>query len=387
MTAGYVDASQISGCRFGVIDGMRSLIESSTSRATAVATAPDAVGAFASIGELAAVNLSAVPLLSVRDLNVHFPINRGFILQRTVGHIRAVNGVSFDVNPGETLGVVGESGSGKTTVVRAVIQLERPTSGSVIFQGKQIVDAPADVLRNARRNMSMVFQDPYGSLNPRMRAGNIVGEPLRSHRLFESKNEYLERVAGLFQMVGLHPGVASRYPHQFSGGQRQRIAIARSLAANPQLILLDEPVSALDVSIQAQVINLLEDLQDEHDLAYVFVAHDLSVVRHTAHRTAVMYLGKIVEIADGDEIFDNPLHPYTQALLSAAPMPDPVLERKRERIVLTGDIPSPANPPSGCVFRTRCPIAIADCAEIVPQMRSTGSLTRRHEVACIRAEV
>ena len=387
MTAGYVDASQISGCRFGVIEGMRSLIDSSTSRATAVATAPDAVGAFASIGELAAVNLSAVPLLSVRDLNVHFPINRGFILQRTVGHIRAVNGVSFDVNPGETLGVVGESGSGKTTVVRAVIQLERPTSGSVIFQGEQIVDAPADVLRNARRNMSMVFQDPYGSLNPRMRAGNIVGEPLRSHRLFESKNEYLERVAELFQMVGLHPGVASRYPHQFSGGQRQRIAIARSLAANPQLILLDEPVSALDVSIQAQVINLLEDLQDEHDLAYVFVAHDLSVVRHTAHRTAVMYLGKIVEIADGDEIFDNPLHPYTQALLSAAPMPDPVLERKRERIVLTGDIPSPANPPSGCVFRTRCPIAIADCADIVPQMRSTGSLTRRHEVACIRAEV
>ena len=387
MTAGYVDASQISGCRFGVIEGMRSLIDSSTSRATAVATAPDAVGAFASIGELAAVNLSAVPLLSVRDLNVHFPINRGFILQRTVGHIRAVNGVSFDVNPGETLGVVGESGSGKTTVVRAVIQLERPTSGSVIFQGEQIVDAPADVLRNARRNMSMVFQDPYGSLNPRMRAGNIVGEPLRSHRLFESKNEYLERVAELFQMVGLHPGVASRYPHQFSGGQRQRIAIARSLAANPQLILLDEPVSALDVSIQAQVINLLEDLQDEHDLAYVFVAHDLSVVRHTAHRTAVMYLGKIVEIADGDEIFDNPLHPYTQALLSAAPMPDPVLERKRKRIVLTGDIPSPANPPSGCVFRTRCPIAIADCADIVPQMRSTGSLTRRHEVACIRVEV
>ena len=387
MTAGYVDASQISGCRFGVIEGMRSLIDSSTSRATAVATAPDAVGAFASIGELAAVNLSAVPLLSVRDLNVHFPINRGFILQRTVGHIRAVNGVSFDVNPGETLGVVGESGSGKTTVARAVIQLERPTSGSVIFQGEQIVDAPADVLRNARRNMSMVFQDPYGSLNPRMRAGNIVGEPLRSHRLFESKNEYLERVAELFQMVGLHPGVASRYPHQFSGGQRQRIAIARALAANPQLVLLDEPVSALDVSIQAQVINLLEDLQDEHDLAYVFVAHDLSVVRHTAHRTAVMYLGKIVEIADGDEIYDNPLHPYTQALLSAAPMPDPVLERKRERIVLTGDIPSPANPPSGCVFRTRCPIAIAECADIVPQMRSTGSLTRRHEVACIRVEV
>lgn len=357
-----------------------------TSPATAVARAPDAVGALASMGEIAAVNLSAVPLLSVQDLNVHFPITRGFIVQRTVGHIRAVNGISFHVNPGETLGVVGESGSGKTTVARAVIQLERPTSGSVVFQGDELVGATSDVLRNARRNMSMVFQDPYGSLNPRMRAGNIVGEPLRAHRVFDSKNEYLDRVAELFQMVGMHPGVASRYPHQFSGGQRQRIAIARALAANPNLILLDEPVSALDVSIQAQVINLLEDLQDEHDLAYVFVAHDLSVVRHTAHRTAVMYLGKIVEIADGDEIYDNPLHPYTQALLSAAPMPDPVLERKRERIVLTGDIPSPANPPSGCVFRTRCPIAIDDCAEVVPQMRSTGSLTRRHEVACIRAE-
>ena len=359
---------------------------SSTSPATAVATAPDRVGAFASVGELAVANLAAVPLLSVQDLHVHFPITRGFILQKTVGHIRAVNGVSFHVNPGETLGVVGESGSGKTTVARAVIQLERPTSGSVIFQGEQLVDAPSEVLRGARRNMSMVFQDPYGSLNPRMRAGDIVGEPLRAHSIIESQDEFRDRVSELFRMVGLHPGVATRYPHQFSGGQRQRIAIARALAANPNLILLDEPVSALDVSIQAQVINLLEDLQDEHDLAFIFVAHDLSVVRHTAHRTAVMYLGKIVEMADGDEIYENPLHPYTQALLSAAPMPDPVLERKRERIVLTGDIPSPANPPSGCVFRTRCPIAIEDCAEIVPQMRSTGSLTRRHEVACIRAE-
>ena len=359
---------------------------SPTSHATAVATAPDRVGAFASVGDLAVANLAAVPLLSVRDLHVHFPIMRGFIMQRILGHIKAVNGVSFHVNPGETLGIVGESGSGKTTVARAVIQLEKPTSGSVIFQGDELVGAPSEVLRGARRNMSMVFQDPYGSLNPRMRAGNIVGEPLRAHNAIESEDEYRDRVTELFQMVGLHPGVATRYPHQFSGGQRQRIAIARALAANPNLILLDEPVSALDVSIQAQVINLLEDLQDEQDLAFIFVAHDLSVVRHTAHRTAVMYLGKIVEMADGDEIYENPLHPYTQALLSAAPMPDPLLERKRERIVLSGDIPSPANPPSGCVFRTRCPIAIDDCAEIVPQMRSTGSLTRRHEVACIRAE-
>ncbi len=376
----------IQNVRFDSDGDAPSAAAESTSLATAVATAPDRVGALASVGELAVANLAAGALLSVQDLHVHFPINRGFIVQRTVGHIRAVNGVSFHVNPGETLGIVGESGSGKTTVVRAVIQLERPTSGSVFFQGEQLVDAPSEVLRDARRDMSMVFQDPYGSLNPRMRAGNIVGEPLKAHRVFETDDEYRERVGELFQMVGLHPGVASRYPHQFSGGQRQRIAIARALAANPQLVLLDEPVSALDVSIQAQVINLLEDLQDEHDLAFVFVAHDLSVVRHTAHRTAVMYLGKIVEMADGDEIYENPLHPYTQALLSAAPMPDPVTERKRERIVLTGDIPSPANPPSGCVFRTRCPIAISDCAEIVPRMRSTGSLTKRHEVACIRAE-
>lgn len=376
----------IENVRYGADGGNSPPDATAPTSLAAVATAPDRMGAMARMGELAVANLAAVPLLSVRDLNVHFPITRGFIIQQTIGHIKAVNGVSFDVNPGETLGVVGESGSGKTTVARAIIQLEQPTSGSVFFQGEQLVDAHPETVRNARRNMSMVFQDPYGSLNPRMRAGNIVGEPLRAHHVFDSKNEYLERVSELFQMVGLHPGVASRYPHQFSGGQRQRIAIARSLAANPQLILLDEPVSALDVSIQAQVINLLEDLQDEHDLAYVFVAHDLSVVRHTAHRTAVMYLGKIVEIADGDEIYENPLHPYTQALLSAAPLPDPVLERKRERIVLVGDVPSPANPPSGCVFRTRCPIAIADCAEVVPQMRSTGSLTRRHQVACIRAE-
>ena len=340
----------------------------------------------ARVGELSVANVAAMPLLSVRDLAVHFPITRGVLFPQTIGHIRAVNGVSFEVNPGETLGVVGESGSGKTTVVRSVIQLERPTSGSVMFKGDELVGADRTVLREARRNMSMVFQDPYGSLNPRMRAGDIVGEPLRAHALRGSKQEYLERVAELFRLVGLHPGVASRYPHQFSGGQRQRIAIARALAADPQLILLDEPVSALDVSIQAQVINLLEDLQSERDLAFIFVAHDLSVVRHTAHRTAVMYLGKIVEIADGDEIYDNPLHPYTQALLSAAPLPDPVAERARERIVLRGDIPSPANPPSGCVFRTRCPIAIDDCADIVPEMRSTGSLTRRHEVACIRVE-
>ena len=334
----------------------------------------------------AAVNLAAGPLLSVADLHVHFPITRGFIVQRTVGYVKAVNGVSFSVNPGETLGIVGESGSGKTTTARAIIQLERPTSGSVLFKGMELVGMSSADMRGVRRDMSLMFQDPYGSLNPRMRAGDIVGEPIRTHGLTGSDTEYRTRLAELFQMVGLHPAVATRYPHQFSGGQRQRIAIARALAAEPALVLLDEPVSALDVSIQAQVINLLEDLQAQYNLAFVFVAHDLSVVRHIAHRTAVMYLGKIVEMADGDEIYENPLHPYTQALISAAPMPDPVAERKRERIVLAGDIPSPANPPSGCVFRTRCPIATQECSEVVPELRALPSLTRRHEVACIKAE-
>ena len=346
----------------------------------------DAVMAMGRVDARVAANLAAAPLLSVKDLKVHFPITSGFIIQRTVGAVKAVNGISFDVNPGETLGIVGESGSGKTTTVRAIIQLTKPTSGSIMFQGQELTELGSSAMRPYRRDMAMVFQDPYGSLNPRMRVGDIVGEPLRTHRLYEGNSDYQSRVAELFRMVGMHPSVASRYPHQFSGGQRQRIAIARALAAEPLLILLDEPVSALDVSIQAQVINLLEELQDEQDLAYVFVAHDLSVVRHAAHRTAVMYLGKIVEIADGDEIYENPLHPYTRALLSAAPLPDPVTERRRERIVLTGDIPSPANPPSGCVFRTRCPIAIDECAEVVPEMRSTGSLTRPHQVACIRAE-
>ena len=334
----------------------------------------------------AAVNLAAGPLLSVADLHVHFPITRGFIFQRVVGHVRAVNGVSFAVNPGETLGIVGESGSGKTTTARAIIQLERPTDGSVLFMGQELVGMGASEMRAVRRNMSLMFQDPYGSLNPRMRAGDIVGEPIRTHKLITDDADYRTRLAELFHMVGLHPAVATRYPHQFSGGQRQRIAIARALAADPALVILDEPVSALDVSIQAQVINLLEDLQDQHNLAFIFVAHDLSVVRHIAHRTAVMYLGKIVEIAEGDEIYENPLHPYTQALISAAPMPDPVAERKRERIVLQGDIPSPVNPPSGCVFRTRCPIATDECAEVVPELRATPSITRRHEVACIKVE-
>ncbi len=357
--------------------------------ARSTATAAGTVNVIAEMGKVdarVAVNLAAAPLLSVRDLKVHFPITSGFIIERTVGHIRAVDGVSFAINPGETLGIVGESGSGKTTTVRAIIRLTKPTNGSIIFQGQEISSLGSRGMQSVRQQMAMVFQDPYGSLNPRLRVGDIVEEPLRTHRLYSSRQERRERVDELFNMVGLHPSLAARYPHEFSGGQRQRIAIARALSAHPSLVLLDEPVSALDVSIQAQVINLLEELQDRHDLAYIFVAHDLAAVRHAAHRTAVMYLGKIVEMADGDELYDNPLHPYTKALLSAAPLPDPAVERKRERIILTGDIPNPAAPPSGCVFRTRCPIAIDDCATTEPQMRSTGSLNRSHQVACIRAE-
>ncbi|MEX0762815.1 MAG: oligopeptide/dipeptide ABC transporter ATP-binding protein [Dehalococcoidia bacterium] len=322
------------------------------------------------------------PLLDVRDLKVHFPISRGLIIQRKVGAVKAVDGVSFSINPGETLGLVGESGSGKTTTGRAIIQLTKPTSGDIIFEGKNLSGLKSGDLRRTRRRFGMVFQDPYGSLNPRMSAGNIVGEPLIVHRLYENKADYREKVADLFNTVGLSPTMADRYPHEFSGGQRQRLGVARALAVRPSLMVLDEPVSALDVSIQAQVINLLQDLQEEFNLAYLFIAHDLSVVRHISNRVAVMYLGRIVEIADRDELYDNPLHPYTQALLSAVPMPNPLLERKRERIVLKGDMPSPANPPPGCVFHTRCPVAIDECRDIVPELRE---VVTGHWVACIRA--
>ncbi len=321
------------------------------------------------------------PLLAVEGLTVHFPVSRGFILQRTVGHVKAVDGVGFSLKHGETLGLVGESGSGKTTTGRAILQLTKPTAGKVTFEGRELTSMKPSDIRKMRRRMGIVFQDPYGSLNPRMTAGNIVGEPLIVHRLFTSKAEYREKVAELLQVVGLSPAMANRYPHEFSGGQRQRLGVARALAARPSLIVLDEPVSALDVSIQAQVINLLQDLQEQFNLAYIFIAHDLSVVRHISDRVAVMYLGKIVEIATRDEIYKNPLHPYTKALLSAVPAPDPVLERKRERIVLKGDIPSPLNPPSGCVFHTRCPIAIDDCKGDVPPLREVGP---EHWVACIR---
>jgi|TARA_B110000116_G_scaffold271196_1_gene291270 oligopeptide transport system ATP-binding protein len=319
--------------------------------------------------------------LSVNDLKVHFPISSGFLIRRQTGAVKAVDGVSFDVAPGETLGLVGESGSGKTTTGRAILQLQRPTSGSVQFRGVELTAVSAKHMRPFRSEMQIIFQDPYGSLNPRMSAGQIVGEPLTVHGLAGDKNQRLDRVAELLERVGMNPAMMGRYPHEFSGGQRQRIGIARALAGEPSFIVCDEPVSALDVSIQAQILNLLTDLQAEFNISYLFIAHDLSVVRHISDRVAVMYLGKIMELASSEDLYENPTHPYTRALMSAVPIPDPILERRRERIVLAGDIPSPINPPSGCVFRTRCPIATEECAEVVPELIDRGN---RHQVACIK---
>lgn len=322
------------------------------------------------------------PLLSVRDLHVHFPIKRGFIVQREVARVRAVDGISFDIYPGETLGLVGESGSGKTTAAKAVIRLTQPESGSIRFEGRELVGLSNKAIRPIRRKMGMVFQDPYGSLNPRMRAGDIVGEPLKVHGLAGSRDDYRAQVASLFTVVGLSPAMAERYPNEFSGGQRQRLGIARAIAAKPSLLVLDEAVSALDVSIQAQILNLLQDLQDEYNLAYLFIAHDLSVVRHVSRRVAVMYLGKIVETAESKDLYERPLHPYTQALLSAIPTPNPVHERSRERIILRGDLPSPMSPPSGCSFHTRCPIAVEMCSRVDPELRE---LAEGQQAACLLA--
>jgi oligopeptide transport system ATP-binding protein len=322
------------------------------------------------------------PLLSVRNLKVYFPIKRGFLVQREVARVKAVDGVSFDIYPGETLGLVGESGSGKTTAAKAVIQLNNPGSGSVKFEGQELIGLSTSAMRPIRRKMGMVFQDPYGSLNPRMRAGDIVGEPLMVHGLAESRDGYRQQVASLLTTVGLSPAMAERYPNEFSGGQRQRLGIARAIAAKPSLLILDESVSALDVSIQAQILNLLQDLQDEYNLAYLFIAHDLSVVRHISHRVAVMYLGKIVETADAKDMYERPLHPYTQALLSAIPTPDPIHERSRERIILRGDLPSPLSPPPGCGFSTRCPIATEACSAAAPELKT---LAENQQAACFLA--
>jgi oligopeptide transport system ATP-binding protein len=326
---------------------------------------------------------ASAPLLSVRNLSVHYALKGGFIFQREVARVKAVDGVSFDIHPGETLGLVGESGSGKTTIAKAVIQLKNPDAGSVNFEGQELVGLSNSAMRLIRRKMGMVFQDPYGSLNPRLRAGDIVGEPLKVHGLAGDRDSYREQIASLLTTVGLSPAMAERYPNEFSGGQRQRLGVARAIAAKPSLLILDEAVSALDVSIQAQILNLLQDLQEQFKLAYLFIAHDLAVVRHISNRVAVMYLGRIVETADSKDLYERPLHPYTQALLSAIPTPNPVHERSRERIILRGDLPSPMNPPSGCRFHTRCPIAIESCSLTDPELRG---LAANQEAACLLAD-
>ena len=319
-------------------------------------------------------------LLNVQNLKMWFPITQGIVVQRHVGDIKAVDGVSFFIRSGETLGLVGESGCGKSTTGRAILQLYRPTEGDVYFEDENLCQLKGEKLRRMRRKMQMIFQDPYASLNPRMTVGNIVGEPLEVHNILKGK-ALKERVQELLLVVGLNPYFINRYPHEFSGGQRQRIGVARSLAVNPSFIICDEPISALDVSIQAQIINLLEELQAQFGLTYLFIAHDLSVVRHISDRVAVMYLGKIVELTDRDTLYNDPKHPYTQALLSAVPIPDPFIEEKRRRIILEGDVPSPANPPRGCNFNTRCPVVMDICKESEPEFKNIGG---EHWVACFR---
>ncbi|MEI8131694.1 MAG: dipeptide ABC transporter ATP-binding protein [Leptolinea sp.] len=321
--------------------------------------------------------ISEQELLRVVNLKMYFPIKRG-IIQRVVGHVHAVDDISFSIKKGDTLGLVGESGCGKSTTGRAILQLYKPTSGHIYFGETDLVNTHGETLRQLRKKMQMIFQDPYASLNPRMTVEEIVGEPLVVYNLAKG-SEIRERVKELLGMVGLNPAYVDRYPHEFSGGQRQRIGVARAIALKPALIVCDEPISALDVSIQAQVINLLEDLQEQLDLTYLFIAHDLSVVRHISTRVAVMYLGIIVELASREELYTHPLHPYTQALLSAVPIPDPLVEENRKRVILTGDVPSPINPPSGCRFRTRCPIAETRCAEKRPDWREVSP---GHFVAC-----
>ncbi|MQA26103.1 MAG: dipeptide ABC transporter ATP-binding protein [Micromonosporaceae bacterium] len=323
-------------------------------------------------------------VLEVRDLVKYFPITRGVVFKRKIGEVKAVDGVNLQLRRGETLGVVGESGCGKSTFAKLLVSLEKPTSGGISVQGQDISRLRGRELTRARRNIQMVFQDPYTSLNPRMTVGDIIGEPFAIHPDVAPPQDRRRRVQELLDLVGLNPDHINRYPHQFSGGQRQRIGIARSLALKPEILICDEPVSALDVSIQAQVVNLLEGLQDELGLSYIFIAHDLSVVRHIADRVAVMYLGKVVEVGTDLDIYDHPTHPYTQALLSAVPVPDPALRGHRDQIVLEGDVPSPANPPSGCRFRTRCWKAQEICATDVPALEPRGGSD--HPSACHFAE-
>jgi peptide/nickel transport system ATP-binding protein len=320
-------------------------------------------------------------ILNVEDLKMYFPVTRG-LLRRKVADVKAVDGVNFNLRKNETLGLVGESGCGKTTIGRCILGLYRPTAGQIVFNGDNIAAYNEKKMREVRSRMALIFQDPYSSLDPRQSAGSIVGEPLKIHDMVTSKSDYNDRVEQLFRIVGLDPSMSDRYPHEFSGGQRQRIGVARALACEPPLIVCDEPISALDVSIQAQIINLLEELQDGvAELSYLFIAHDLSVVKHISDRVAVMYLGHIVEITRSKELYDNPLHPYTRALLSAVPIADPFVEETRERIVLEGEVPSPLNPPPGCAFHPRCFMAVPECSQAIPPLRE---VSEGHQVACIR---
>ncbi|HEU0002716.1 MAG TPA: dipeptide ABC transporter ATP-binding protein [Ktedonobacteraceae bacterium] len=318
-------------------------------------------------------------LLDVRDLKMHFPLTSGIVLQRVVGYVRAVDGISFTIERGQTMGLVGESGSGKTTIGRTIVRLYKPTGGQILFDNIDLAKLRGEPLRQARQRVQMIFQDPYASLNPRFTIGSLIAEPMHIYKVASNK-EIRDRTSELLRVVGLRSEYIDRYPHEFSGGQRQRIAVARALAINPEFVIADEPVSALDVSIRAQVLNLLQSLQQRFNLTYLFVSHDLSVVRHVADRIAVMYLGKIVELSDRDELYNAPKHPYTRALLSAVPIPDPQIEKRRQRIILSGDLPSPIKIPSGCRFHTRCPMAQDICREVEPTYEAKEG--REHYAAC-----